>query len=125
MDQTTDPLTAAREKTRLAARWLNVLCFKPSPAGPSVGPSLQSYHDMLDPQTTDAHRRAACESLAPAVLSAVVVEREKGKVAHANERAPDPYGANWRTTERGAALEMIAKLLASAIETFEAAGVEA
>lgn len=126
MDETTtDPLTAAREKTRLAARWLNVLSFKPSPAGPSVGPSLQSYHDMLAPETTDARRRAACAALAPSVLCAVVLEREKAKVAHANERAPDPYGAHWRTTERGAALAMIAKLLASAIETFEAAGVEA
>lgn len=125
MDETTiDSLTAAREKTRLAARWLHVLHFKPSPGGPSVSPSLQAYHDILDPEATDVRRLAACKALAPAVLRAIVVEREKGKVVHANERAADPYGAHWRTTERGAALEMIGKLLAGAIESFDAAGVE-
>ena len=125
MDQTTtDPLTAAREKTRLAARWLNLLAFKPAPGGPSVSPSMSHYHDMLDPETTDARRLGACQALSRPVLRAIDQERMKGEEAYANARPPDPYKAIWQTTERGAALEFIGALIAHAIETFEAEGVE-
>lgn len=121
---TTHPLAEAREKTRIAARWLHVLRFTPSPGGPSVSPSLSRYHDMLDPETTDARRLAACQALSLPIRKAIDQERARGEAAYAEARAPDPYSAHWRTTERGAALEMIAALIAHAIQTFEVEGVE-
>lgn len=116
-------LAAARDNVRFAARWLQVLRFSPSPRAPSVSPSLMSYHDMLAPDTTDARRLAACRALHPAVLRAAMRERDTGEAEAARTRPPDPYGAHWRTTERGAALEVLATLLAATMTSLEAHGV--
>lgn len=116
-------LDAARDSVRLAARWLQVLRFAPSPAGTSFSPSLMAYADMLAPDTTDERRLAACRALHPAVVRAAMRERDTGEAEAARTRRPDPYRAHWRTTERGAALEVLATLLAATVKSFEAHGV--
>ncbi|MGC9419965.1 MAG: hypothetical protein ACP5EN_13440 [Rhodovulum sp.] len=117
-------LAEARDLTRLSAQWLQLLGFRTHPAATAFSPSLSLYHDMLAPRATDASRVAACRALQPHVLCQVQAAQLQGKAAYARIRPTDPYGLEWRTTRDGAALAMIARLLAEAIGLFHEAGIE-
>ena len=111
-------LAQARVLTLYAGRWLDLLDFQAHEAAPVFSPSVSTYHDMLDPDGTDAARLAACWAMHRHVLRRADAERSRGEATHARIRAVDPYGHRWRTTRDGAALETIACMLSSAIELF-------
>ena len=115
----TATLARARDLTRRAAQWLDLIDFRVHAAVETFSPSMSTYHDMLDPAATDAARLAACRGMHQQVCRRVKVERLKGEAAYACHRPIDPYGLRWRTTQNGATLETIARLLSSAIESFE------
>lgn len=48
----------------------------------------------------------------------IQIENSRGEEMHSQKRSPDPYGLVWQTTERGAALFAIERLLSEAIAVF-------
>ena len=110
----------AHALTRRAAQWLDLIDFRAHAAAETFSPSMSTYHDMLDPDATDATRLAACRGMHRQVCRRVEVERLEGEASHARLRPIDPYGLRWRTTPDGATLETIACLLSAAIEAFQA-----
>jgi len=112
-------LAQARVLTLYAGRWLDLLDFLAHEAAPVFSPSVSTYHDMLDPDGTDAARLAACWAMHRHVLRRVNAERLHGEATYARVRPVDPYGHCWRTTRDGAALETIACMLSTAIQLFE------
>ena len=115
----TAALARARDLTRCAAQWLDLIDFRAHAAAEPFSPSMSTYHDMLDPAATDAARLAACRGMHQQVCRRVEAERLDGEAIHARQRPIDPYGLRWRTTPDGATLETIACLLSAAIEVFE------
>lgn len=116
----TATLAQARNLTRRAAQWLDLIDFRAHAAAEPFSPSMSTYHDMLDPAATDAARLAACRGMHQKVCRRVEAERLEGEAIHARQRPIDPYGLRWRTTRDGATLETIANLLSAAIEAFQA-----
>lgn len=116
----TATLAQARDLTRLAAQWLDLIDFRAHAAAEPFSPSMSTYHDMLDPAATDAARLAACRRMHQQVCRRVEVERLEGEATHARLRLIDPYGLRWRTTRDGATLETIARQLSTAIEALQA-----
>ena len=115
----TATLAQARNLTRRAAQWLDLIDFRAHTAAEPFSPSMSTYHDMLDPAATDAARLAACRGMHQQVCRRVEVERLEGEASHARQRPIDPYGLRWRITPYGATLETIALLLSDAIESFQ------
>lgn len=111
-------LTRARHLTRLAAQWLQLLRFRTRAAAPVFASGVSTYHAMLDPHATDSERLAECLAMLPHVLRQVVIEHVAGEATYADTRPMDPYQAHWQTTERGAALTIIAAQLTEAIRIF-------
>lgn len=111
-------LAQARVLTLYAGRWLDLLDFQAHQAAPVFSPSVSTYHDMLNPNGTDAARLAACWAMRHHVLRRADAERLQGEATYVRLRPVDPYGHRWRTTRDGAALETIASMLSSAIELF-------
>ena len=116
----TATLAQARDLTRRAAQWLDLIDFRAHTAAVPFLPSMSMYHDMLDLAATDAARLAACRGMHQQVCLRVEVERLEGEATHARVRPVDPYGLRWRTTRHGATLETIACLLSTSIKIFEA-----
>ncbi|MET4129712.1 hypothetical protein [Roseovarius sp. MBR-6] len=112
-------LARARDLTRRAAQWLDLIDFRAHAAAETFSPSMSTYHDMLDPDATDATRLAACLGMHQQVCRRVEAERLDGEANHARQRPIDPYGLRWRITRDGATLETIARLLSAAIESFQ------
>ena len=112
-------LAKARELTTLAARWLALLRFRVHSAAPSFSPSVSHYHDMLDPYAEDSVRLSACRNMRAHVWRRAQAEKEKGEERHLRDRPADPYRLEWRTTETGAAMELIADILSEAIRNYE------
>ena len=106
----------AADDLRLAGQWLAVLRFQANVAAPTFSPLLSTYHDMLDPSADDGRRLGAAKAMLTHVRRQIQVENLRGEELHAQKRPPDPYGLVWQTTERGAALFMIERLLSNAIE---------
>lgn len=117
----TDCLAEARERTLRAARWLRLLSFQTRPGAPFFLPGVSTYHDMFDPVASDEKRHTACKAMLPSVARQVDIERWKCEEARAVIPESDPYGLEWCTTHRGAALETLADLLREAIGLYEAA----
>ena len=115
----TATLAQARDLTRRAAQWLDLIDFRAHAAAVPFSPSMSAYHDMLDPAATDAVRLSACRSIYQQVCRRVEVERLEGEAFHVRQRPSDPYGLRWRITRDGATLETIASLLSAAIKIFE------
>jgi len=111
-------LAQARVLTLYAGRWLDLLDFQAHQSAPVFSPSVSTYHDMLDPDGTDAARFAACWAMHHHVLRRAKAERLQGEATYTRLRPVDPYGHRWRTTRDGAALETISCMLSSAIELF-------
>jgi pyrroline-5-carboxylate reductase len=116
----TATLAQARDLTRLAAQWLDLIDFRAHAAAEPFSPSMSTYHDMLDPAATDAARLAACRGMHQQVCRRVEVERLEGEATYARQRPIDPYALRWRITRDGATLEAIARLLSTSIEAFQA-----
>lgn len=114
-------LARAQHLTRLAAQWLQLLRFQTHAAAPVFAPGVSTYHAMLDPHATDSERLGACLAMLPHVLRQVIIEHVAGEAAYADTRQIDPYRAHWQTTERGAALTVIAARLTKAIGIFRQA----
>jgi pyrroline-5-carboxylate reductase len=115
----TATLAQARDLTRRAAQWLDLIDFRTHAAAGTFSPSMSTYHDMLDPDATDAARLAACRGMHQQVCRRIEAERLEGEATYARQRPVDPYGLRWRTTPDGATLEATASLLSNAIESFE------
>ena len=115
----TATLAQARDLTRRAAQWLDLIDFRAHAAAETFSPSMSTYHDMLDPTATDAARLSACRGMHQQVCRRVEVECLEGEATHARVRPVDPYGLRWRTTRDGATLEIVARLLSAAIKIFE------
>ncbi|MTJ04794.1 MAG: hypothetical protein FH759_08905 [Sediminimonas qiaohouensis] len=114
-----DDLARARDFTRRAAQWLQLIGFAAHRGAPVFSPSVCHYHAMLDPDATDTARLAACRAMRGCVWRRVQLEEQKGMETWAMQRPSDPYRLHWRTTRDGAALSMIAHLLSAAIGNFE------
>lgn len=114
----------ARARTVAAARWLRLIRYRHHDGAPIFSAAISTYADMLDPASTDARRLAACHAMLAGLLRQLAQERLVGEAVHAQDRPVDPYGLEWRITQRGAALEVIARLLQEAIRAFEAAEAE-
>lgn len=112
-------LPYARDLTRFAGQWLDLLKFQVHAAAPTFSPSHSRYHDMLDPAATDSARLAACSVMLAAVVQNEQISRLEGEAEYARQRPVDPYNLHWRTTQQGAALTMIARLLSAAINIYE------
>lgn len=106
-----DLLAEARDLAVKAGGWLAILRFQCRPGAPMFLAGISTYHDMLDPDAADAARCAACACLLPAVDRQVGIETWRAGEALARIPGGDRPGPEWRTTERGAALEAIAELL--------------
>jgi hypothetical protein len=125
--QSADPtgLHRARELTRHAAQWLQLLGFRSRPGAPTFSKGMCHYHHMLDPEASDADRLAACRAMGPAVQRRRLAEEFVAEAEQAHKMQLDPYHLHWKTTPRGAALWAIANLLGEAIAAFEAEQVDA
>jgi hypothetical protein len=95
--------------------------FQMRPGAPVFSEGLSTYADMLDPASSDERREAACRRLLTAVERQATIEAWKTEDRYVQERLPDRYGVEWKTTLHGAALETVAELLSNAIQEFEAA----
>jgi hypothetical protein len=122
MTETTG-LSRARELTRQAAQWLQVIRFRARPAAPTFSTSVCHYHAMLDPDASDAHRLVACRAMDVAVQRRLLAEGFAAEAEEVYHTALDPYRLHWQTTRDGAALSAIANLLSDAIRLFEAENV--
>lgn len=95
--------------------------FLNRPGAPILSPAVTTYADMLDPASTDERRRRACAGLLPHVRRQADLERWRGEEERARGPAVNPYGREWVTTERGAALETVAEFLEAAVAVVDAA----
>lgn len=120
-----DLLAEARDLAVKAGGWLAILRFQCRPGAPMFLAGISTYHDMLDPASPDAARCAACACMLPAVDRQVGIETWRAEEALARIPGGDRPGPEWRTTERGAALEAIAELLRRAIGLYGSAGIPA
>lgn len=109
-----DPVALAQ----FAAAWLSRIGYRVSAEAPIFGPRIPTYHDLADPAAPAERRLAAAQRMLAAIERHIIVEQVK--FADTPEPfAEDPHGIELRTTERGAALELIAALLQAAVEALE------
>jgi len=116
-------LGQARDLTRLAAQWLQLLSFAAHDGAPVYSPSVCYYHAMLDPGASDTERLTACRAMERSVRRRLLAEDLAAESNRAGHRPVDPYKLHWHTTRDGAALWMIVHLLSVAIRGFENEGV--
>ncbi|MEZ5767186.1 MAG: hypothetical protein R3D80_05575 [Paracoccaceae bacterium] len=109
----------AWDDLRLAGQWLALLGFKVNVAAPTFSPLISTYHEVLDPSGEEAIRLEAASTMLLHVRRQLVREELRGQDDYAQKRPSDPYGLIWQTTERGAALFMIGRLLSEAIESID------
>lgn len=114
-------LQRAQELSRRAAKWLALIRFRSHAAAPSFSESVSHYNVLLSRDAPDAERLESCRTMLVSVRRQLVVEELNANATIATERPTDPYGAEWRITERGAVLHVIADLLSEAIGSFEIA----
>lgn len=118
-------LQRARDLTRHAAQWLQLLRFRSRPGVTPFSASMCHYHAMLDPSASDLDRLAACRAMEPAVQRRRLAEEFVAEADQARQTLLDPYHLHWETTRDGAALWAIANLLREAIDAFEAEQIAA
>jgi hypothetical protein len=119
-------LHRARRLCVQAARILDVAKYRPHPGYWPFSSQHPSYHDLLDPAATDGRRSWAASWLLSRLDRHIREEQcSLKRDERISVRTSDPYGSRWRTTPRGALLEIAANLLRQAEEIFSEAGVEA
>jgi len=79
---------------------------------------------MLNPESSDTQRLAACRSMLDAVRRRAEYERFWGEEEWNKAHNYDPYGFELRTTQHGAILDLIADVLEEAVTAFEEANVD-
>jgi|AntRauTorcE11897_2_1112592.scaffolds.fasta_scaffold78931_1 hypothetical protein len=121
----TTRLQHARNLTRRAAQWLELLSFKSRPVAPTFSVSICYYHAMLDPEASDTDRLGACRAMRHAVQRRMLAEEFAAEEDQICRMVIDPYRSHWQTTRDGAALWAIENLLCSAIQAFEAEHITA
>jgi len=121
----TTRLQNARELTRQAAQWLELLSFRSRPGVTPFSTNVCHYHAMLDPRASDVDRLTACRAMQPAVQRRMLAEEFAAEDEQVYQTVMDPYRAHWKTTRDGAALWAIETLLCGAIRTFEAENITA
>ncbi len=116
-------IALARARALGAARWLRLIGFRAHAAAPAFTPRISTYHDMVDPGSDTARLAAACRCMLGHVRRQMVVEALEAERHWAGRRREDdPYGLEWRVTERGAILAIVEHLLDEALLPLEAAG---
>jgi hypothetical protein len=116
-------IVQARARALAAARWLRLIRFRVHAAAPMFTPRISTYHDMVDPGSDMARLAAACRCVLGHVRRQMVVEALEAERLWAGPgREDDPYGLEWRMTERGAILAIIEQRLDEALSSLEAAG---
>jgi|AntRauTorcE11898_2_1112593.scaffolds.fasta_scaffold34276_1 hypothetical protein len=121
----TTGLPHARELTRHAAQWLELLGFRSRPGATPFGTNMCHYHAMLDPAASDVDRLTACRAMQLAVQRRMLAEEFAAEEDLACKTVMDPYRAHWQTTRDGAAFWAIENLLCGAIRAFEAENITA
>ncbi|MEI4234261.1 hypothetical protein [Roseovarius sp. D22-M7] len=116
----TTGLQHARDLTRHAAQWLQLLRFRSRPGVTPFSASMCHYHAMLDPGASDLDRLASCRTMVRAVERRRLAEEFVAEADETRQTLLNPYHLHWETTRDGAALWAIANLLCEAIEAFEA-----
>lgn len=114
-----DPIALAQ----LAAAWLSRIGYRVNAQASTFGPLISTYHDLADPAAPQDRRLAACQKMLEPIRRHVIVEQ----VRAADSPKPfhtDPHGVEFRTTERGAILELIAAILEAAIDAFEQSDID-
>lgn len=114
-------LLQAQALSRRAAQWLSLIRFRSHAVAPAFSESVSHYRVLLGAASPDAERLESCRTMLVSVRRQLVVEELNANARIATERPTDPYGAEWRITERGAVLHVIADLLSEAIGSFEIA----
>lgn len=114
-----DHLERAQDISRRAAQWLVLIRFRAHAAAPSFSTSMSHYHVLLGAESSSAERLASCRTMLTCIHHHLIVEELAANAKFATERRPDPYGAEWKITSRGAVLQVIADLLSEAIREFE------
>lgn len=122
MESHEEIIVGARSLAVQAARWLVLIRFQFRPGAPVFSAGISTYGEMLNPSGADDKCNAACAHLLPAVERQAVIEGWKGAEERLMRRAEDPFGLEWRTTERGAILETAAELLRAALSRYQDAG---
>lgn len=113
----------ARARALAAARWLRLIGFRVHAAAPMFTPQISTYHEMVDPRSDIARLAAACQGMLGHVRRQMVVEALEAERLWARRgREDDPYGLEWRMTERGAILAIIEQRLDEALSSLKAAG---
>lgn len=121
----TTRLQHARNLTRGAGQWLELLSFKSRPVAPTFSVSICYYHAMLDPDASDTDRLGACRAMRSAVQRRMLAEEFAAEKDQGRRMVTDPYRSHWLTTRDGAALWAIENPLCGAIQTFEAEHITA
>ena len=116
----TTVLQHARELTRNAAQWLELLSFRSRPGVTPFGTNVCHYHAMLDPAASDVDRLTACQAMQLVVQRRMLGEEFEAEKDEVYKTVIDPYRAHWNTTRDGAAFWAIESLLSRAIRAFEA-----
>jgi hypothetical protein len=99
-----------------AARWLALTRFRGRPTGPVFSPLISTYADMFDPDAELPRLLEACRGMREQVARQIVVEQIVAEEIWAGrDRIDDPYRLAWRKSERGALLEMVARILDDAL----------
>lgn len=111
MDVTENISAKARRLTIKAGQLLRLFRFPTRPGGLHFCSSLSTYSDMLNPESTDAQRLAACKSMLHAVRRRAEYERFIGEEEWNEADHLDPYMVELRTTKSGATLDLIAEIL--------------
>jgi len=116
----TTGLQRARELSRHAAQWLELIGFRSRPGVTPFSTNVCHYHAMLDPAASDVDRLTACRAMQTAVQRRMLAEEFAAEEEQVYKTVMDPYRAHWQTTRDGAALWAIENLLSGAIEAFHA-----
>ncbi|MEI4234824.1 hypothetical protein [Roseovarius sp. D22-M7] len=124
MNFTENPIAKGRRLAIKAAQLLRLLRFPTRPGGQNFCSSLSTYSDMLNPESTDTQRLAACKSMLHAVRRRAEYERFIGEEQWNQADNLDPYKLELRTTKNGATLDLIAEILEDALTAFETANAD-
>jgi len=107
-----------------AGQLLRLFRFQTRPGGQHFCSSLITYKHMLDPQSSNAQRLAACLSMLHAVRRRAEYERFIGEEKWNQGYSHDPYKLELRTTKDGATLDLIAEILEEAVIALENANAD-
>ncbi len=112
-----DQTRRARTQALEASRWLHIIRFQAHASAPIFGPLISTYHEMVDPDADLTQLLEACRGMLKLVQRQLDNEQIKAdSLWYRRDRIDDPYGLAWRTTERGAILGLIQRILADAVE---------